>query len=136
MPLYEYHCLKCGKNFEMLQRFSDAPVSTHEECGGAVEKVLSAPAFQLKGTGWYATDYGKGGNKPGALSDHAAAEKKSSDSDSKSGDSEKKSGDSKAAEPKAESKSESKPEAKSESKSESKSDSKHASESKPVAKSD
>ena len=69
MPLYEYHCSKCDRNFEVLQRFSDAPVATHEGCGGEVERVLSAPAFQFKGSGWYVTDYGKGGNKPGTLSD-------------------------------------------------------------------
>jgi putative FmdB family regulatory protein len=133
MPLYEYHCSKCDKNFEVLQRFSDAPVTTHEECGGVVERVLSAPAFQFKGSGWYVTDYGKGGNKPGTLSDHAAMEKKSNDSEQKSGDSEKKPGDaekkagdskssdSKSAETKSESKSESKPESKSEAKSSSES---------------
>ena len=127
MPLYEYHCSKCDKNFEVLQRFSDAPVTTHEECGGSVERVLSAPAFQFKGSGWYVTDYGKGGNKPGTLSDHAVAEKKSGDSEKKSADS--KSGDSKP--------SDSKPaETKSESKSESKSEAKPAAESKASAKSD
>ena len=129
MPLYEYHCSKCDKNFEVLQRFSDAPVTTHEECGGAVERVLSAPAFQFKGSGWYVTDYGKGGNKPGTLSDHAAAEKKSGDSEKKSGDSEKKSGDSKPSDSKS-------GETKSESKAESKSEAKPASESKAPAKSD
>ncbi len=137
MPLYEYHCSKCDKNFEVLQKFSDAPVTTHEDCGGAVERVLSAPAFVLKGSGWYVTDYGKGGNNPGTLSDHAAHDKKSSDSEKKAGDSEKKSSDSKAGDSKssdskpAEVKSESKTEAKSETKSESK-----PTESKPAAKAD
>jgi putative FmdB family regulatory protein len=129
MPLYEYHCSKCDKNFEVLQRFSDAPVTTHEDCGGEVERVLSAPAFQFKGSGWYVTDYGKGGNKPGTLSDHAAAEKKSGDSEKKSGDSEKKSADSKSSESKS-------TETKAESKSESKSDTTSTSESKAPAKSD
>jgi putative FmdB family regulatory protein len=148
MPLYEYHCSKCDKNFEVLQRFSDAPIATHEECGGRVERVLSAPAFQFKGSGWYVTDYGKGGNKPGTLSDHAAAEKKAGDSEKKSGEADKKSTDAKANDSKAsdskasdskssdskstETKSESKPE----SKSESKSDTKPASESKAPAKTD
>src|SRR5665213_1911847 len=72
MPLYEYHCLKCGKNFDALQKFADPPVKKHEGCGGKTERVLSAPSFQLKGSGWYITDYGKGGNKPG---EKAAAEK-------------------------------------------------------------
>ena len=60
MPLYEYHCSKCGKNFETLQKFSDAPLTVHDDCGGSVERLLSAPAFHLKGSGWYATDYAKG----------------------------------------------------------------------------
>jgi len=100
MPLYEYHCSKCGRNFEVLQKFSDAPLAVHEEYGGAVERVLSAPAFQLKGSGWYVTDYGKGGSKPGE-----SGEKKSDAKSESSGES------------KAESKSESKPETKSDSKS-------------------
>jgi len=63
MPLYEYKCHHCGKTFEVRQKFSDAPLQTHAECGGGpVEKLLSAPAFHLKGSGWYVTDYGKGNN--------------------------------------------------------------------------
>lgn len=64
MPLYEYRCHKCGKVFEVIQKFSDVPLAVHEECGGEVERLLSAPAFHLKGSGWYATDYPKGGSKP------------------------------------------------------------------------
>jgi putative FmdB family regulatory protein len=60
MPLYEYKCHSCGKTFEVIQKFADEPLKTHPECGGEVERLLSAPAFHLKGTGWYATDYGKG----------------------------------------------------------------------------
>ena len=60
MPLYEYKCHNCGKVFEVLQKFSDEPLATHAACGGAVEKMISAPAFHLKGTGWYVTDYAKG----------------------------------------------------------------------------
>jgi putative FmdB family regulatory protein len=60
MPLYEYRCKNCGDRFEALQRFSDEPLKTHEKCGGAVERLLSAPSFQFKGTGWYVTDYGRG----------------------------------------------------------------------------
>ena len=60
MPMYEYQCAKCGVIFEKLQKFSDEPIAIHEDCGGAVEKLLSAPAFQFKGTGWYVTDYAKG----------------------------------------------------------------------------
>jgi putative FmdB family regulatory protein len=105
MPIYEYRCEKCGKVFEVLQRFSDAPLKTHEECGGAVEKLISHSAFQLKGSGWYQTDYAKGSSAaPVAKTDGkdgASAESKSeTQADSKS--------DSKS-ESKAETKTESKP---------------------------
>ena len=102
MPLYEYHCSKCGKTFEALQKFSDAPITVHEDCGGAVEKLLSAPAFHLKGSGWYATDYAKssGGSKPVESKSDSGGETKS---DSKPAAAETKS------ESKTESKSESKP---------------------------
>src|SRR5580704_8231625 len=64
MPLHEYKCQSCGKTFEVIQKFADEPLKTHPECGGIVERLFSAPAFHLKGTGWYATDYGKGNGKP------------------------------------------------------------------------
>jgi putative FmdB family regulatory protein len=60
MPLYEYKCASCGKKFEVIQKFADEPLTVHPDCGGAVERLISAPAFHLKGTGWYATDYAKG----------------------------------------------------------------------------
>ena len=59
MPLYEYKCSKCHAVFEVIRKFSDAPLKKHGGCGGKVERLLSAPAFQLRGTGWYATDYKK-----------------------------------------------------------------------------
>jgi putative FmdB family regulatory protein len=59
MPLYEYLCQKCGHRFEKIQKFSDKPVKKCPECGGAVEQVISAPAVQFKGSGWYVTDYAK-----------------------------------------------------------------------------
>ena len=62
MPLYEYQCAKCGKVFEVIQKFSDEPLKTHEGCGGEVVRLLSAPAFQFKGSGWYITDYAKSGS--------------------------------------------------------------------------
>lgn len=65
MPLYEYQCENCGETFEVMQKFADEPVKTHEKCGGKVHRLISAPAFHLKGSGWYATDYAKGsGNNP------------------------------------------------------------------------
>lgn len=59
MPLYEYKCKKCGHVFEKIQKFSDKPIKKCPECGGAVEQLLSAPAVQFKGSGWYVTDYAK-----------------------------------------------------------------------------
>src|SRR5215469_6834192 len=59
MPLYEYKCAACGHRFEIIQKFSDPPADTCPECGGAVEKLQSAPAFQFKGSGWYVTDYAR-----------------------------------------------------------------------------
>jgi putative FmdB family regulatory protein len=79
MPLYEYQCSKCGNVFEVMQKFSDAPLTVHEGCGGAVERLLSAPALQFKGSGWYITDYArsqgsaKSETKAAAQSDSAAA---------------------------------------------------------------
>ena len=59
MPLYEYECETCGARFELIQRFSDPPPDRCKVCGGPVHKLLSAPAIQFKGTGWYVTDYGR-----------------------------------------------------------------------------
>ena len=59
MPLYEYECEKCGEQFEVMQKFSDAPLTKHEKCGGRVNRLLSAPALQFKGSGWYITDYAR-----------------------------------------------------------------------------
>jgi len=59
MPLYEYQCKKCHHRFERIQKFSDPHVKKCPDCGGPVEQVLSAPAVQFKGSGWYVTDYAK-----------------------------------------------------------------------------
>ena len=59
MPLYEYQCESCQKRFEKIQKFSDPPIETCPSCGGRVNKLLSSPAIQFKGTGWYITDYAK-----------------------------------------------------------------------------
>ena len=61
MPLYEYECDACGQRFEKIQKFSDPEVKKCPECGGKVEKLLSAPAVQFKGSGWYVTDYANKG---------------------------------------------------------------------------
>ena len=59
MPLYEYQCKKCHHRFERIQKFSDPHVKKCPDCGGPVEQVVSAPAVQFKGSGWYVTDYAK-----------------------------------------------------------------------------
>ena len=60
MPLYEYHCESCDHRFEVIQKFSDEPVSVCPNCGkGPVVKLLSSPAIQFKGSGWYITDYAR-----------------------------------------------------------------------------
>jgi putative FmdB family regulatory protein len=64
MPVYEYQCDSCGDKFELLQKFSDAPLVVHEKCGGPVHRLLSAPALQFKGSGWYITDYAKSNGTP------------------------------------------------------------------------
>ena len=59
MPLYEYRCLQCDAHFEKIQKFSDLPIRTCEICGGRLEQLLSSPAIQFKGSGWYVTDYAR-----------------------------------------------------------------------------
>jgi putative FmdB family regulatory protein len=78
MPIYEYECEKCAHRFEKIQKFSDPLVDTCPKCGSTVHKLQSAPAFQFKGTGWYVTDYGKGG-KPDAGKPDVKDSKKTAD---------------------------------------------------------
>ena len=59
MPLYEYQCKKCRHRFERIQKFSDPPIKKCPECGGPVEQLISPPAVQFKGSGWYVTDYAR-----------------------------------------------------------------------------
>jgi putative FmdB family regulatory protein len=59
VPLYEYQCDACGRRFEAIQKFSDPPIETCPTCQGAVQKLLSSPAIQFKGSGWYITDYAR-----------------------------------------------------------------------------
>jgi putative FmdB family regulatory protein len=76
MPLYEYLCHSCGKKFEVIQKFADEPFKIHEACGGEAERLISAPAFHFKGSGWYVTDYAKGNSgapkSDGGKTDQAA----------------------------------------------------------------
>lgn len=76
MPIYEYRCGECGFQKEFLQRMSDAPLKDCPECGKpALTKMVSAAGFQLKGTGWYATDFKNGSAKPAAKAAGAGAAK-------------------------------------------------------------
>jgi putative FmdB family regulatory protein len=99
MPIYEYECLQCGKRTEWLQRMSDGPLAACPQCGGEVRKLISAPSFQFKGSGFYKTDYV---DKDKKSSSGKSEGKSESSSESKS-------------ESSSEGKSESKPESKSES---------------------
>jgi len=65
MPLYEYKCAACGAVFEVRQKFADEPLHEHPGCGGSVERLISPPALQFKGSGWYVTDYGRNGSAGG-----------------------------------------------------------------------
>jgi putative FmdB family regulatory protein len=95
MPNYEYLCQKCGHRFEKIQKFSDAMLKKCPECGGKIEQVISAPAVQFKGSGWYVTDYAKkssaspssgsdSGSKSDAGKDSATGKDSGSDSGSNS----------------------------------------------------
>jgi putative FmdB family regulatory protein len=85
MPLYEYQCDACGHRFEVIQKFSDAPLESCEKCGGTVRKLLSSPAIQFKGSGWYITDYARAGKSDASTSSSSAkSESSASSSESKS----------------------------------------------------
>ncbi len=79
MPRYEYQCAKCGHRFEKIQKFSDKMVKKCPECGGKVEQMISAPAVQFKGSGWYVTDYAKKSSTP-ASSESGSKDSKKEDS--------------------------------------------------------
>ena len=79
MPLYEYQCEACGNRFEKIVKFSDPPLESCPKCGGAVQKLLSSPAIQFKGSGWYVTDYAARATKAEKSESEPAKEKKDSD---------------------------------------------------------
>ena len=82
MPLYEYKCHSCGEKFEVIQKFSDAPLKTHPNCGGEVERLISTSALKFKGSGWYVTDYASSGNG-GKDSEKKESDKKEAAKESK-----------------------------------------------------
>src|SRR2546430_1926400 len=86
MPLYEYECKKCHHRFERIQKFSDRMMKKCPDCGGPVEQMISAPAVQFKGSGWYVTDYAKKGSGASSSSsdgDFSAKDMSTKDSSSK-----------------------------------------------------
>ena len=84
MPIYEYQCQKCG-TFEVTQRITEKPLGKCPTCKGKVKKLISNTSFQLKGTGWYVTDYARKDNNKGAEKDENGAKPSAeSKSDSKS----------------------------------------------------
>ena len=80
MPIYEYECEKCGSHIEVLQKIGDRALTRCSECRGKVHKVVSRSSFQLKGSGWYVTDYAR----KGSGSTEAKSASKESKSESKS----------------------------------------------------
>jgi putative FmdB family regulatory protein len=89
MPIYEYECAKCKARTEVFQKMNDKPPTKCKQCGGKLEKQLSAPAIQFKGSGWYVTDYAGAGRKAAEKSEREATVTGDSKSD-KSDKSEKK----------------------------------------------
>jgi putative FmdB family regulatory protein len=88
VPLYEYRCTKCGNTFEKIQKFSDPLETQCRQCGSQVEQVISPPAVQFKGAGWYVTDYAKKSGSPSSgskdVSSSAGASKSETKSETKS----------------------------------------------------
>jgi putative FmdB family regulatory protein len=83
MPIYEYVCEKCGSHLEVLQKVSDAPLKRCAKCRGKLEKIVSRTSFQLKGGGWYVTDYsGKSPSKSDKAEKSPKSEKRSKKAES------------------------------------------------------
>lgn len=89
MPLYEYQCEACGNRFEKIVKFSDPPIETCPECGGTVQKLLSSPAIQFKGSGWYITDYAKKSSSKDSSGSETSADKSSDKGSSTSAETKK-----------------------------------------------
>jgi putative FmdB family regulatory protein len=84
MPLYEYECEACGGTFEKIRKFSDPPLEVCEKCGqGPVRKLISSPAIQFKGSGWYITDYAKKSTGDGGASKAATDKPEKTDAKTK-----------------------------------------------------
>lgn len=100
MPLYEYQCDACGKRFEVIRKFSDPPLETCTLCGkGPIQRLVSSPAIQFKGTGWYITDYSQKGKSESGSSTKSKSDDKSSDTKTDSSKSESSSGSASSSSP-------------------------------------
>ena len=77
MPIYEYVCGKCGDHLEVIQKVGDEPLKRCKKCRGKLEKIISRTSFQLKGSGWYASDYAGKSRKSESKSDSAKSDAKS-----------------------------------------------------------
>ena len=123
MPIYEYSCQKCGAHLEVMQKITDKPLARHPKCGGKLSKEWSQTSFQLKGSGWYVTDYAgkKQDSKEGSEAKSEAAESKATESKKTDGE-------------KSESKTESKAEGKVEGKAEGKKAAKNSAKAAPGGK--
>jgi putative FmdB family regulatory protein len=84
MPLYEYQCDACAHRFEVIQQYKDAPIDICPKCGGTVKKLLSSPAIQFKGSGFYITDYARKGSDSATTKSGEAKSESTSSSESKS----------------------------------------------------
>jgi putative FmdB family regulatory protein len=75
LPLYPYRCTECGHRFEKIQHFNSKPEEKCPQCGGALERPLTAPAFQFKGSGWYVNDYSGKSSAPAAAAEKSSEAK-------------------------------------------------------------
>jgi putative FmdB family regulatory protein len=85
MPLYEYKCEQCQERLEALQKVNDDPYTICPHCGGALKKLISSPAIQFKGSGFYITDYARSGSKESKSSDSGSSAASSSSTSSSGG---------------------------------------------------
>ncbi len=86
MPIYEYKCLDCGKEFELMQKFSDEPLSKCPDCNGEIKKLISNTSFILRGSGWYVTDYANPDRKKAIEAEKGTNGKKITETAPKSND--------------------------------------------------
>lgn len=81
MPIYEYRCTKCNKEFEVMQKITDNPLTVCNSCGGELKKLITNTSFVLKGSGWYVTDYPSADRKSGVDKKKSAAKAKETKTD-------------------------------------------------------